>query len=575
MDRALPHNLDVERALLGSALLDSRVLAHVRGELSPDDFYSAGHRLIFLQMLDMEARSLPLETVSLCAELKNAGALEKAGGIAHIASLTDGVPVGDFTFAENYARIIKRESKMRALLNLLQNGQARVDVRGADPLEIAASLKADLEIISRNGQQPEPKPSERHGQCPTIERKCYAPLAWEYYELVEPTTEASRNFHLPAFMTLMGLALAPSGTSRKGSIYYVDSERLYPILYTVLVGTAGASKKGTAITKAARLARLVRKEAFGADDIVVQRSVDSAEGFKRKIAEVQGQGVSFRPYLIRLSELRSMLAKAARESGSNITSTLCEAYDRDPLEVAATKDPALTEEPWISFIAATSRKYMGLLSDTDIEGGLGSRVGCWAGEPKERIFKPPGVQQPAYSELVAKLAKVVQFWHHEDQTGDGIEFAFDREAHEMAEAFYNDLPAQSGDDEMMGALMMRFDHVFEKFAMINAALDYERVMKLQHVVPAIKATEALVRSTWYIFSEHGAPPWVETERLILKKIRDAGATGIRRRHLQQLMSRKCDAKQFNERVRALIESDAIVEVMRGKQKWLIATEWLT
>lgn len=438
VDQAPPHNLDAERALLGSVLLDSQVLALVQGKVSPDDFYSDGHRLIFRQMLEMQARNLPLDAVSLCDELKKAGTLERAGGFVRVASLTDGVPMGDYSFVENYARIIKEKSDARRLINVAQNVMARA--YEGDPHEIAASFKTDLEVISRNGHETKPQPSERAGQCPEIDRRCYAPLAWEYYELIEPTTEASRNFHLPAFMTMLGLALAPSGTSTKGSIYYVDSERLYPIQYTVLVGTAGASKKGTAIIKAARLARLVRKEALGVDDIVVQRSVDSAEGFKRKIAEVQRQGVNFRPYLIRLSELRSMLAKAARESGSNITSTLCEAYDRDPLEVAASKDPALTEEPWITFIAATSRKYMGLLSETDIEGGLGSRVGCWAGEPKERIFKPPAVRQPAYNDLVSELAKVVHFWHHEDQTGDGIEFTFDRQAHEMAEAFYPGFP---------------------------------------------------------------------------------------------------------------------------------------
>lgn len=288
MDSALPHNLEAERALLGSILLDNETLNRVRGKLSPDDFFSGGLRLIFRQMLDLQARSLPLDVVSLCEGLKAAGELEKIGGSANVAALADGVPVGDPSFADNYARIIKRESKRRALLNVAQNLRVRADDATADPMEVAASFKADLEIISRDGQQPEPQPWERSRGCPTIDRKCYAPLAWEYYELIEPTTEASRNFHLPAFMTLIGLVLAPSGTSRKGSIYYVDSERLYPMLYTVLVGTAGASKKGTAINKAARLARLVRKEAFGADDIVVQRSVDSAEGFKRKIAEVQG-----------------------------------------------------------------------------------------------------------------------------------------------------------------------------------------------------------------------------------------------------------------------------------------------
>jgi hypothetical protein len=149
-ERALPQNLDAERALLGSALLDNEVLTFVQGKLSPDDFYGAGHRVVFRVMLEMRASGLPLDEVSLCEELKARGELEKAGGVARISSFTDLVPVGDLTFARNYARIIKEKSDARRLINLAQNLAARA--YDGEPHEIAASLTADLEVIGRNGQ---------------------------------------------------------------------------------------------------------------------------------------------------------------------------------------------------------------------------------------------------------------------------------------------------------------------------------------------------------------------------------------------------------------------------------------
>jgi hypothetical protein len=144
------------------------------------------------------------------------------------------------------------------------------------------------------------------------------------------------------------------------------------------------------MAKAARLMAAVA----GRDSIEVIQSLDSAEGFIRRVARVQGieglpqgrpAGAAFKPVLFRISEYRSLLAKASCEASGNLIPKLCEAYDRDSLEVATSVNPAFVPEPYISFLAGTSTAYMRELKMLDIEGGLGSRTMFVPGTPKPRI----------------------------------------------------------------------------------------------------------------------------------------------------------------------------------------------
>ena len=94
IDRALPHNLEAERALLGSVLLDNGALNVALEVISKDDFFSEAHRLTFEKMMEISEKNRTIDLVTLAEELSKEGLLEKIGGAAYLAALTDGVPVG-------------------------------------------------------------------------------------------------------------------------------------------------------------------------------------------------------------------------------------------------------------------------------------------------------------------------------------------------------------------------------------------------------------------------------------------------------------------------------------------------
>ena len=132
-ERSLPQNLDAERALLGSILLDNAALNVVGGMLRAEDFFADGHRLIFEQVVNLSEKNRTVDVVTLSDELKKTGLLEKAGGIVYMAGLSDGVPVGDYAFVLNYARIIKEKSILRRLINASSNVMSRAFEASEDP----------------------------------------------------------------------------------------------------------------------------------------------------------------------------------------------------------------------------------------------------------------------------------------------------------------------------------------------------------------------------------------------------------------------------------------------------------
>jgi hypothetical protein len=414
--------------------------------------------------------------------------------------------------------------------------------------------------VERTPQQISPQAAPRRsaeGHCPTLPDAAWHSFAQRYKEIVAPTTEAPDAYHLGCFLTVVGTALCRSVCFQMG-------DPLYPNFYTALVGTAGEPRKGTAISRAAKLLRAI------APSSEVIRSVDSAEGFVDKLASIQGADLKeFRPVLIRLSEMRSLIEKASKEGLRNIIPKLCESYDGDCLQVNVRHNRVAVEEPFVSLLAGTSLAYLSSLKQSDIEGGLGSRLIFVPGVPKARIAEPPDLKAPTYNELVEELKGVLAHWQRPEPT----RLTFSQGARERWRYFYEkQLPSWSSDDPLLQTLGVRYHHHAIKTAMVYAALDCEEEISERHLEMAIRWAEFLVASVRWIFLNFGLRPWVLEERRILEAIRNAMPLGIQRRKLQQRFW-KMGAESFERRMKFLVrEGGDIRQERRGRQLWLVFNE---
>jgi replicative DNA helicase len=136
---AVPQSLDAERAVLGSVLLDNGALNVILEFIGKDDFFSDSHRVILEKMLALSEKSRAIDLVTLAEELSKDGLLEKTGGAAYLASLTDGVPAGSTAAVTEYARIVKEKSVVRRLINASNNVIARC-LEGSDDPETLIDL---------------------------------------------------------------------------------------------------------------------------------------------------------------------------------------------------------------------------------------------------------------------------------------------------------------------------------------------------------------------------------------------------------------------------------------------------
>ncbi|AFM21032.1 replicative DNA helicase [Acetomicrobium mobile DSM 13181] len=116
IDRIMPHNLDAERAVLGSCLLDKDAAIYVIETLRKDDFYDAIHQLAYDIISEMVQKDKAVDPLTFIEEAKKRGLFDKLGGQSFVASLIDAVPTT--ANVEYHARIVRDKSVHRKMIQV-------------------------------------------------------------------------------------------------------------------------------------------------------------------------------------------------------------------------------------------------------------------------------------------------------------------------------------------------------------------------------------------------------------------------------------------------------------------------
>ena len=160
LEAGLPVNVDAERTILGAVLLDSDAFETAAEHLASDDFSLDSHRRIFLRMAELMNSQRAIDIVTLANVLTKRKEIEAVGGVAYLASLTEGLPrrpvIGE------YIRIVKDKSLLRKLMSTCSLAIARAadqpesalellgdTMRNLDQIEDASLRGADLESVGQ------------------------------------------------------------------------------------------------------------------------------------------------------------------------------------------------------------------------------------------------------------------------------------------------------------------------------------------------------------------------------------------------------------------------------------------
>jgi replicative DNA helicase len=232
--RVPPQNLEAEQSVLGAILIAARVaddillaqaqtLAEIAAVLRVEDFYRESHRAIFEVIVDLVARKIPADAITLTDGLRARGALETVGGPGYIAELAASVPTAaNVTY---YARIVREKSVSRSLASTATEIAANAYDAGAvqDVREVLADAERRIAGVSRAGLgDPEPSFS-------TAIRDVLAAV------------EEGKLVGIPTGFLSLDRALTAGGLSR-GSL-------------NVLAGTTSVGKTGLAGNIATRIPR--------------------------------------------------------------------------------------------------------------------------------------------------------------------------------------------------------------------------------------------------------------------------------------------------------------------------------
>ena len=139
MEKGLPANIDAERFLLGSILLDDSRFLETAGTLGMEDFALEKHRRIYSRMLELHERGERVDRVTVANELMRFNELESVDGLGYLVSLDEGMP--HIPNLEGYVRIIRDKSALRRIAMSAQHMMNRALIGEEDPATILASAE--------------------------------------------------------------------------------------------------------------------------------------------------------------------------------------------------------------------------------------------------------------------------------------------------------------------------------------------------------------------------------------------------------------------------------------------------
>lgn len=112
-DRILPHNLQLEKSVLGICLVYPDTINSIR--LKPDMFYDDKHKKIFQAMQEVSSKGA-CDLITVTEQLSKSGMLDIAGGIMYLTKLTE--QIFSDQQAEQYAMLIKEKYLLREYIRI-------------------------------------------------------------------------------------------------------------------------------------------------------------------------------------------------------------------------------------------------------------------------------------------------------------------------------------------------------------------------------------------------------------------------------------------------------------------------
>ncbi len=113
-DKLPPQNIEAEKSLLGSLMLDKNAIVKVVDFLEPRDFYKDAHQEIYVAAQELFERGEPIDLLSVSSRLAEKQKLEFIGGNGYLTELINTVPTAWHVLS--YAKAVQKKRILRDLI---------------------------------------------------------------------------------------------------------------------------------------------------------------------------------------------------------------------------------------------------------------------------------------------------------------------------------------------------------------------------------------------------------------------------------------------------------------------------
>jgi replicative DNA helicase len=134
-----PHNLDAEKAVLGSLFINNGVIPLVATILKPADFYSTPHQHIFRAIVRLNESGVAVDEMTVFDELKRLKKIEETGGRVYLSSLEAQVMAS--TNVRHHADIVRKHSLLRRIIYSCTETLNACQEQQEDPEELIAGYQ--------------------------------------------------------------------------------------------------------------------------------------------------------------------------------------------------------------------------------------------------------------------------------------------------------------------------------------------------------------------------------------------------------------------------------------------------
>lgn len=141
-----PSSVEAEQSVLGALLVDNEAWEAVGPRLSPADFYTADHALIYRAVAQLLEAQKPADVVTVYQALQAQGKADAVGGLAYINELAQAVLTARNVSA--YVAIVRQCAMRRAVIVLGQSLAGAAYTGGASDAELPAVMDRAAQALA-------------------------------------------------------------------------------------------------------------------------------------------------------------------------------------------------------------------------------------------------------------------------------------------------------------------------------------------------------------------------------------------------------------------------------------------